>query len=188
MTKKDETLVTSAEKEQDITQEEVPILIALLRYIDSFLTNIIWGIVIKCLFNKIPRLIFDICKSILTFIWDTLKNFLSWVFKNFGRILEFFGRSIKIGLLLTILIALVCWPVFLESTYPQGYGWIWVAWLFMIIVPGISYGFLRWRRRTKMKPMDVSPDQNGKNAQENDEKPMEQTVQRQPQKADSHNE
>ena len=140
-------------QEQKTEKKEPSLLIAFLRYIESFLINIIWGILIKCLVIRIPKFIFDVCKRFLTFIYNLLKNFFSWVFRNFARIIEVMYRTIKIAMLCIVLIAIVIWPLYFHPLFLA-------AWIIVVVMPGVVWGIMRWRRQLKNKlANDESPAQ-----------------------------
>ncbi|MBQ7208549.1 MAG: hypothetical protein IJS01_12195 [Lentisphaeria bacterium] len=156
----------SSDQPQKVEENEVFSLIAALKFVESFLTNIIWGILIKCLFIRIPKFIYDVCKTILTFVFNLLKDFLRWVTRNFGKIIEVFYRTAKIVFLLIFLAFLAFWPFFI--------GQLWgLAWIFVVVLPGVGWGIIRWRRqqREKLKTGEPRASQKEESRENNPEQP-----------------
>ena len=117
-------------------------LILGLKYLESFLTNLIWGILIKSLIIRIPK-----------FIYDVTKRFFSWIFRNLSAIIEVLFRIIKITFLVTVLAVIIFWPCIFN-------GVLFAAWLFLVVIPGVGWGIIRWRRhQKKQQDEEKSPDQ-----------------------------
>ncbi|MBE6374118.1 MAG: hypothetical protein E7055_18885 [Lentisphaerae bacterium] len=153
MNKQNNPVEPTSEQEQKITENTSSPLIAFLKYIESFLGNVIWGILIKCLFIRIPKFIFEMCKKFLTFIFNILKDFVTWFFRNFRKIIEVIYRIIKISLLLIVLAAIIMWPVLFHPL-------LLAAWIFLVVLPGTIWGIIRWRRQQKnQQDKNESPDQ-----------------------------
>ena len=153
MNKEKEPVEPTSEPQQKITENTSSPLIAFLKYIESFLENVIWGILVKCLFIRIPKFIFDMCKNFLTFIFNILKNLFTWFFRNFRKIIEVFYRVIKITLLVALLAVIVLWPWYFHPL-------LLAAWILLVVMPGTIWGIIRWRRQQKkQQDKNGSPDQ-----------------------------
>ena len=142
-----------AEKKQIEDNESSDVLDS-MKTADKFLQNIIWGILIKCLFIKIPKLIFEACWRSIKFISRLIWKFCCCIYRNFGKIIEFIYRFVKIAVLLGILAVLILWPLMLGALGLMSgeIGFIIeIAWGVLVVIPGITWGIIRWRKRRRAK-------------------------------------